>query len=484
MQLPADITSKLRDFQIEPACWLLTLLSGGTNCVDFSDCGAGKTYIAMAVASKLRLPTLVIAPKISVTSWGRVAAHFGEEVTVIGWESLRTGKTALGTWENPLPPNAAESRMFFVCASCQCTVGDSPTPCFARHDGVHCVTTKKRQWDYGKFRFHDGVKFVIADEVHRAAARDSLNAGMLWAAKRQGKLVLGLSATPGNSPLQFKSIGYMLGLHSGNDFYQWARQHGCRRLPNLPGIHFSLGREKQAAVMTRIHHSIIPSRGVRIRLEDIPNFPGIDIATELVDLDAPEKIDALYAEMAESMGNLDAAAADDVDSSLPITAQLRQRQAIEILKVPALVELTHKYQDAGFSVVLFVNFSDTILELAKRLKTTAIIDGAVIGARRDDVLYAFQANMESILIVNFRAGGESISLHDLDGGHPRIGLVCPSYDARGLRQVCGRLRREGGKSIARYRVILGANTVEEKIKKSLDGKLNCLDSLLDGDMIP
>lgn len=482
MQLPAHITSKLRDFQIEPSNWLLTLLSSGQNCLDSSDCGAGKSYMALAAATALRLPTLVIAPKISCTAWERVAAHFGEEVSVIGWEALRTGKTALGTWENPLPPNSRESRLFFVCANCQCPIGD--TPCFARHDGVHCATTKKKHWDYGRFRFHDGVKFVIFDECHRAAARDSLNADMMIAARRQGKLILGLSATPGVSPLQFRALGYALNLHDLNNFYSWARQHGCRKLPGLPGIHFALGRDKQAVVMQRIHAAIIPSRGVRLRVDEIPGFPEIDIATELVDIDAPGQIDALYAEMGPALARLRSAATMDIDPGLPITAQLRQRQKIELLKVPALVELTSKYKDVGLSTVLFVNFRDTVAELSNRLKTLSFIDGTVTGDRRENVIDAFQANRESVLIVNSRAGGESCSLHDLDGQHPRIGLVSPGFDARNFRQVCGRLRREGGKSIARYRIILAARSVEEKIKKSLDDKMNCLDSLLDGDMIP
>lgn len=236
MQLPAHITAKLRDFQVEPANWLYTLLAGGVNCLDSSDCGAGKSYMALAAATALRLPTLVIAPKISVTAWERVAAHFGEEVTVIGWEALRTGRTALGTWEDPPPPNSTESRLFFMCVHCQCPVGDPPTPCFARHDGIHCITTKKQHWNYGKFRFHDGVKFVIFDECHRAAARDSLNADIMIAARRANKLILGLSATPGTSPLQFRALGYVLNLHDLNGFYSWARQHGCRKLPGLPGI--------------------------------------------------------------------------------------------------------------------------------------------------------------------------------------------------------------------------------------------------------
>jgi len=485
MQLPPHIASKLRPFQREPASWLYTLLSSGTNCVDFSDCGVGKTYISMACAAALRLPTLVIAPKISITAWERVAAAFDEEISCVGWESLRTGKTALGTWEFPRPKDATEQTRYYRCVNCQCSLGSyNLPPCFARHDKVHCFDTRSKPWNHGRFRFHDAVKFIIFDEIHRAAARDSLNSDMLIAARRQEKLILGLSATPGNSPLQFKAIGYALNLHNLTDFFHWARQHGCRRLPNLPGIHFAVGRDKQAGIMQRIHHAIIPSRGVRIRLEDIPNFPGIDIATELVDLDEPEKIDALYSEMAAALSRLQVATSNDVDPNLPITAQLRQRQMIEILKVPALVELTHKYQDAGFSVVLFANFSATISELAKRLKTLAIIDGSVTGTQRDEVLFSFRDNQQAVLIVNSRAGGESCSLHDLDGNHPRVGLVSPGYDARNFRQVLGRLRREGGKSIARYRVVLAARTVEEHIKTALDGKLHNLDFLLDGDLLP
>lgn len=97
------IRARLRDFQQAPADWLLTLLANGTNALDASDCGAGKTYTACAVASALRLPTLVVSPAISTTHWSRVAAHFGDTLSVVGWEMLRTGRTPYGHWANPRP---------------------------------------------------------------------------------------------------------------------------------------------------------------------------------------------------------------------------------------------------------------------------------------------------------------------------------------------------------------------------------------------
>jgi hypothetical protein len=53
-----------------------------------------------------------------------------------------------------------------------------------------------------------------------------------------------------------------------------------------------------------------------------------------------------------------------------------------------------------------------------------------------------------------------------------------------FRQLVGRLARDGGKSPANYRVVLAADTVEEKIWRHLRSRLNNLDALIDSDFLP
>src|SRR6266581_3154591 len=200
MTVPSEILSCLRPHQRTPAQSLLDILQKGRAGVDMSVMGSGKTYIASAVMSALTLPILIVAPKVSLTQWKRAAEHFGDTFSIINYEQLRYGNIAYGTWQNGRPPERTE-RETFTCQSCQAVLDPKNlTTCYAHHLGIHCIQTRIRPHRYGKFNFHPAIGGIVFDEVHRCA-HDSLNADMLIGAKRQNKIVLGLSATIGNSPL-------------------------------------------------------------------------------------------------------------------------------------------------------------------------------------------------------------------------------------------------------------------------------------------
>lgn len=473
---------KLRPHQIAPVERLTAILRTVNSAVDLSDTGTGKTFVACAVAKALSLPTLVVAPKIALTAWQRAAEHFEDSLSVVNYEALRTGRTPYGTWDYN-PPVGFVREEFFVCQCCQQRVDfDNYRPCYCHPIGVHCLITKKKSWKYGKFNFHPGVRFAIFDEVHRCGEVDSLNAEMLLAINRQSKKFLGLSATAATTPMKMNGLGAVLGLHrGGSDFYSWARRHGCRK--DLSGhFRWMLGEAEQAAMMGRIRERIM-ERGVRVRCDDIPGFPERDIVAECYDLDGAGQIDKLYAEMAAPLQAL--AERSELDADSPLTQILRARQKVELLKVPVAVELAQDYLAKGYSIALFVNFKQTLDELRARLNCNCFIDGSPDGVkRRQDNIDAYQVNAERTIVVNNEAGGICVSLQDLTGEAPRVGIVFPSYSAVTMRQVFGRLHRDGGKSKCHYRVLFAAKTVETKIQRALTAKLNNLDALNDGDLAP
>jgi Mimiviridae putative ATP-dependent RNA helicase len=492
------IISKLKPHQFEPVRRLHAMLREGINCVDLSSTGTGKTYVAAAVATELSLPTLVVGPKIARFGWEKAMEHFGERFSYINYESLRTGKTLFGHWRNP-PVGNRQTRL--VCDYCQCNVDiENFTPCYTHPRGIHCVTTKKIPHSHGPFSFSPEVRFLIFDEVHRCGAVDSLNADMLYAARRQGILTLGLSATAACSPLQMKSLGFVLGLHGGDErnieaknwqdwgckknFWAWAQSHGIGKLPALPGYRWIVGKDKQREVMTKIHADIVPSRGVRVKVEDIPGFPKRHVTAELYDISDPEKINALYREMSEPLGVLAKRREGDVAPDSAITKQLRARQQVELLKVPVFVELAEDYIAKGYSVAIFVNFTQTIDELCKRLKTDCKIDGRQNHIARSKAVRDFQDDATRTIVIQNAAGGIALSLPDERGEFPRVGLVSCSFSASELIQILGRLHRESSKSACFYRLIFAARTVEAKMQKAVDAKRDNLDSLNDGDLRP
>ena len=63
--------------------------------LDASSPGAGKTYIACAVARELGFQPLIVTTKATIPSWQRTAEGFElDPVAVVNYESIRTGKSS------------------------------------------------------------------------------------------------------------------------------------------------------------------------------------------------------------------------------------------------------------------------------------------------------------------------------------------------------------------------------------------------------
>jgi hypothetical protein len=451
---------------------LLRILPKQIGVVDASDCGTGKTRTAVGVMQEMDLPTLVVCPKAVIPSWHRTALGENTDLDAINYEMVRTGRTPYGS--------------FYVPRGCR----------------------KPR------FLWNRAVRMLIFDEAHRCQASDSINSELMRAAARQEIPTLALSATLAQSPLEMDALGFLLRLHDSNspatlsnpdplDFFRWSRRYGCG--PGLFSRHEFHGTEQQKLKqMEKLHRIIFPDKGVRVRIRDLPWFPEISITAELYDMGNEERINALYAEMAAEVTALHARDAEmkaerlrkakengytgDFLPDEPLEEQLRARQEIELIKVPVFVELARDAVANGMSVALFVNFQQTIQALRQKLKTDCVIDGSQIGPRgaiaRETNRLRFQEDTERIILCQSDAGGLGLDLQDLRGFHPRVELISPGFNAKLLRQIFYRVCRAGAKSKSLARLLFAAGTDEEPIQKAVAKKLNCLDSLNDGDLQP
>lgn len=473
-----EIEQRLRPHQVAPAKHLLGCLAFG-NVVDGSDCGIGKTFVACAVAATLKKPTLVVAPKIVLSDWKAAAAHFGDTISVINYEKLRTGNTPYGRWSNPKPENYVPE-LRFSCQTCQQKFSNvhALPPCPVHHAGIHCLVTKKVPWDFGQFNFDRRIGFIIFDEAHRCNGINSQNGDMMIGCRRQDIRGMALSATLACDPLDFRALGYFLDLFRLPEFYTWARRHGCGKIPNLPGFRWLLGEEKQKAVMTKIHESIFPSRGIAVSKDSIPDFPKCEICVDLYDIEKRAEIDKIYEQLlAGPLAQLEEESSTDVAPDSPLTQQIRARQRLEFLKLPTMLELGSDYLAKGYSVVYFVNFRSTLDELRKLGKIEAFIAGGQSEALRQQYLAGFQENKYRELAAVTKAGGVGCGMHDIHGGHPRVGLAFIDFDPVTVQQLFGRLPRNGARTPSIYRVILAAGTVEEQIHRAIRRKLNNLGAL-------
>jgi SNF2 family DNA or RNA helicase len=116
------------------------------------------------------------------------------------------------------------------------------------------------------------------------------------------------------------------------------------------------------------------------------------------------------------------------------------------------------------------------------LHTDSIVYGEQTYENRIRIIEDFQSNKTNIIILNIKAGGVGISLHDVYGGHPRISIISPTWNSIDLVQAMGRIHRAGGKTKSLQRIIYVANTVEERIAEKLKTKLKNINSINNGDL--
>ena len=136
----------------------------------------------------------------------------------------------------------------------------------------------------------------------------------------------------------------------------------------------------------------------------------------------------------------------------------------------------------GMSVVVFVNFTETLRAIAKRLNTLCIFDGKTKDEVRQQSVDDFQSGKEKVILVNIASGGAGLSLHDIHGINPRLTLISPSYSAVLMRQATGRVWRENARSKSVQKIVFVAGTIEEQVCDNVKEKLKNLDLLNDGDL--
>ena len=96
---------------------------------------------------------------------------------------------------------------------------------------------------------------------------------------------------------------------------------------------------------------------------------------------------------------------EKLDSASELTAILRARQKVELVKVPLFVEMVEEALENNMSVVVFLNFSETIEALSQRLNTKCIVNGeAKYAKHRQQNIDDFQADKQRVILINLAAG--------------------------------------------------------------------------------
>jgi superfamily II DNA or RNA helicase len=431
----------LRPWQVPTVSRLVASIQKNGAAIDGSDTGCGKTYCAVAAARELGMRIAVVCPKAVISPWIKVIKkHFGMTPEfVLNYESVKSGKYKnIGKWVK-----------------------------------ISKISTRERfEWAAHK------NTLIVFDESHRLKGLNTQNSEIAIAAKEQGYRILCCSATNCINPLELKAVGFILGLYKKN-WSGYLRDHDCDK--GRFGWQFNGNK----TVLAKLHSDLFLERGIRLKREDIPNFPECEIIAEAYDIDevSESSIKKIYAEMGRELEMLRIKSKTTAEYKInAMVIQLRARQSSELLKVPLFVEMAEEAVEDGMSVAIFVNFTETINALSKRLNTKCIVWGENKDDERDKNIESFQADVSRVIIINVKAGGSGLSLHDLNGTYPRIAIISPTPSAVDLRQVLGRVWRDGSKTKAVQKIVFVANSPEEDTCERVKAKLENLDVINDGEL--
>jgi len=438
-------TIKPYEWQVPLVKQQTDVLRTGNVMLSAAHTGSGKTVLALQTLKDLGMKTLIVAPKIALSQWRKTM------------EAMEVPKDLIIDVVNPEQLS-------------------KKTGCYLyNHDAGWSV---------------DGPAFLIWDEVHRSCSGlDSKSTLALarWCNKfHPDNKVLAMSATPFDTPMKMRALGYLMGFHrfTQDSFYTWCKNHGCgyadigwgrtrRRI-----FRFTVHKGRAEEIM-RIIRKDMGERFMSIGPDEIPGFP--DEVKEVILLDLAKKDhDALmkaYAEMPDRIKHL---SEDDM------VKMLRLRQQAEFCKAEAIAEMACDLEEDGYSVFIMVNFTDARKRIEECLSKRKVAYASIYGGQKDSErqqgIDAFQSNRVHVMVGMAAACSVALSLHDERHERPRVSLISPGYSASEFSQGLGRIRRVGG-TTAVQKIVIAADSVEERVGKSIERKMNNLSALTDRDLM-
>jgi superfamily II DNA or RNA helicase len=235
--------------------------------------------------------------------------------------------------------------------------------------------------------------------------------------------------------------------------------------------------------MLNVHKMIYPAKAARMRIADLGDrFPETQITADLYEIKGWKRQNEAFEKLMEEIKTLQKEAKEGWPSAA-LTLNMRYRQLTEHLKVDTLTALTNDYLENKKSVAIFVNYTETLFELAKKFPKASLIHGGQIRkGEREAEIQRFQDDKARVIISNIKAGGVGVSLHDLHGRYGRVSLICPTYSAQDLIQAAGRVHRAGGMSKSLQRIIYAKGTVEEEMCRKVATRVASIQALNDGDL--
>ncbi|HEY5444216.1 MAG TPA: DEAD/DEAH box helicase, partial [Pyrinomonadaceae bacterium] len=171
---------------------------------------------------------------------------------------------------------------------------------------------------------------------------------------------------------------------------------------------------------------------------------------------------------------------------------MRAKKSLALVKVGYLLRLVAKLKmewtkqwieeffiaHPGEKLVALTMHTFVIDQLKERFPSSVVIDGRVVGRKRDETVRKFQSNRRvNLLLGNWKAAGVGITLHAASNA---AALDFP-WSPGDLLQGEDRIHRIGQKKKVVIHYLTALGTIEEKLVRILRKKSDILDAVLNGE---
>lgn len=417
---------KLIPYQQDHTTRLINIIKLNKRGLDASLMGLGKTYCAIVCCLMLNLRPFIICPKIVIKNWMDVMETFHcQYFGITSYELLQK----FGYFTNKNKKSVCEF--------------------LTKNNNEYVVNENKLPNDV----------IIIYDEVHKCKNILTNNGQILHAFSKTNLKILMLSGTVAEQPIYFILVGLVLKLYETyEEGHSWIVKKSKLKDTNN--------------YMLAFHKIIYPKYASKID-ENIMKelYPSCHIEGKCFVMENSDKINENYEELKNSLKN---------KKNMAITEYMKTNQKNELLKINTIIYETEKEIQNGNSIVIFVNYTETLLQLSKLLNTNCLVYGNIDAITKNKNIQNFNDDKERIIICNIKCGSNSISLHDLNGNYPRVAFIMPTWSVTDLIQALGRIYRTNVKTPTRQYIVFSDCVNELYIQSKIKDKLNNISLLNNG----
>lgn len=449
--LPSRLKATLRPYQETGYRWLKTLADYGMGGILADDMGLGKTLqvIAMLCAEYeggQEKPSLIVMPSLLVFNWAAEFERFAPDMRVL---------TLTGT-----ATQRSEKLQNLIDYDVVLTSYD-----LLRRDIK---------------AYESAFRYIILDEAHYIKNQATQNAKAVK--KLEGDVRFALTGTPlENSIADVWSIfdfilpGYLL------SYSKFKKQY------ENPII-----RDKDEKLLARVHQLVAPFVLRRLKKDVLTELPDKVESVVYCELDKEQRklYEATLVSMNQELKSQLVEGGEGAGRMKMLAMLTRLRQLCchpalyledyesESAKLNLCLELIQECKESGHRILLFSQFTSMFDLMAPKLDALGIsyftLTGETKSERRMELATRFNEGEGDVFLISLKAGGTGLNLTGADV----VIHYDPWWNMSAQNQATDRAYRMGQQNKVQVYKLIAKGTIEEKIEKLQQQKLELSDSLV------